>query len=148
MSTILHSGWDKNIKIKINKCSVRQKVGSVSRKSIQDPDLTSSNGIRVRIRIKKHSTKSSFLHIGIAGNIQLPPRQKRNITTEKEIVHFPFYWLVSNYKDDILFPELIFCRIFSLNILRKTYEASLVAAGSGARSQPCIVTGYPVLGNR
>ncbi len=31
---------------------------------------------------------------------------------------------------------------------RKTYEASLVAAGTGARSQPCIVTGYPVLGNR
>ena len=31
---------------------------------------------------------------------------------------------------------------------RMTYEASLVAAGSGNASQPCIVTGYPVLGNR
>ena len=30
---------------------------------------------------------------------------------------------------------------------RMTYEASLVAAGSGERSPACIVTGYPVLGN-
>ena len=31
---------------------------------------------------------------------------------------------------------------------RMTYEASLVAAGTGATSQPCIVTGYPVFGSR
>ena len=30
---------------------------------------------------------------------------------------------------------------------RMSYEASLVSVG-GARSQPCIVTGYPVLGSK
>ncbi|KAG1963505.1 intraflagellar transport protein [Pimephales promelas] len=31
---------------------------------------------------------------------------------------------------------------------RGTYEASLVAAGSGIRSLPCVITGYPVLRNK
>ncbi|XP_067274021.1 intraflagellar transport protein 172 homolog [Pseudorasbora parva] len=31
---------------------------------------------------------------------------------------------------------------------RGTYEASLVAAGTGIRSLPCVVTGYPVLRNK
>ncbi|XP_074392344.1 intraflagellar transport protein 172 homolog isoform X2 [Zonotrichia albicollis] len=31
---------------------------------------------------------------------------------------------------------------------RGTYEASLVAAGTGAASLPCLLTGYPVLGNK
>ncbi|XP_004083357.1 intraflagellar transport protein 172 homolog [Oryzias latipes] len=30
---------------------------------------------------------------------------------------------------------------------RNTFEGSLVAAGSGLRSVPCVLTGYPVLGN-
>ncbi|XP_024146740.1 intraflagellar transport protein 172 homolog [Oryzias melastigma] len=30
---------------------------------------------------------------------------------------------------------------------RNTFEGSLVAAGSGLRSLPCVLTGYPVLGN-
>lgn len=31
---------------------------------------------------------------------------------------------------------------------RDTYEASLVAAGTGVRSLPCVLTGYPVLRNK
>ena len=29
---------------------------------------------------------------------------------------------------------------------RMTYEASLISAGTGTSFQPCIITGYPVLG--
>ncbi len=53
--------------------------------------------------------------------------------------------LYNNVKRKIIFKSRV---IIFHPLHRKTYEASLVAAGTGARSQPCIVTGYPVLGNR
>ena len=78
-----------------------------------------------------------------------------------KVIHSPgllFDQLTKNTKTTVFATvfSIVFLVIIIIPLLnpdlksmcRKTYEASLVAAGSGSRSQPCIVTEYPVLGNR
>jgi hypothetical protein len=91
------------------KCSVSykvcQKIASVSRKRIQDPDHTNPNGLRVLIRTNNIQQSRLFCILEQQGvYVQLPPRQKRkqNVNRGKGILISPYTIACSKYKDDIL----------------------------------------------
>ena len=69
-------------------------------------------------------------------------RERREREKERERSFNINNYLITPYFQFSNFPHLY------ASSFRMSYEASLIASGSGLRSQPCIVTGYPVIENR